>query len=462
MVDEWVTSEELLVRAHEAGYEFLTVDVFKDYVRRGLFPSPREMKRNLGEKRRYGVWGRDDLLRLLDLCSLHAQNVRAKALQAGLWTLGHDVEGVEQVLTQRVREYQTLLLGQPLSPSQNLAEEDTNTINRHVDNILARSKVLDDVCYRNAPTDGVDGGDIQQALDLHPEVCNGATENDLEAVTEPMDVHIPTITVALGRQPREGKAVLDAPLPEGAVITRGVSDRDGARVHVTLPDGSEQTIPVTIVDEGEVSLRGIWTEPEPATAVLPLIGEATGSYPNPAIAAAQLEYLQVRAARDVLAGVLNLDALYKMLSPAEQKDQLAYDEIDMPLWSLLGFMDLFEQASLEQLTRARWLVGNDIIHVLHEFGTIPPRGQTEALDLPSLLAPHKGDVRRFIASPKLAPLVTLLVASRLYYEETQARMSYSMDRLATAIKMLVSGPETKQAKRDALLLILSAMKPVEG
>src|SRR5262249_44702751 len=80
---ERFTAADLLDLAHKQGFGFLSDGLLRLWSHRGVFPHAQDHVILPGERTRRGLWNREDAIRLLDLCALHEQNSRTKALRHG-------------------------------------------------------------------------------------------------------------------------------------------------------------------------------------------------------------------------------------------------------------------------------------------------------------------------------------------------------------------------------------------
>jgi hypothetical protein len=114
------------------------------------------------------------------------------------------------------------------------------------------------------------------------------------------------------------------------------------------------------------------------------------------------------------------------------------------------------------------------VHLLHEYSAIPYHVRDKRLDLPRLLEPYKGNVRYLIASPKLFPFTTLMIATHVFGQHTMrpvaatadvtvqrssVPISFNMGLLVLALDRLLKCQGAVHDTRDALLTLVFAMGP---
>jgi hypothetical protein len=389
-------SSDLIREAHSQGYTFLTPAYFKKLVQRGVFPHGQRIRKPSRQVSRDSEWGDHDRVRLLDMCFLHGLNARSDAIKLGLWLLGHPVEDVTPLLVEQLERIQVVLMGRTLKPGESLDEEAVEATLAHVTGVLEQSSVLADVSY--GLDHGVHDEDIDDAIDLHPDRCNGASRETLRAFARPA--------------------------------------RTGHWRELQLRIGAEEYV---------------WTEYEYA-------------YPNPGIHPKQLNHLQHTAISKHLSAMLNL-----INQPCEGQD------VATPLrYNLPALSDALAQASMPELEQARPLMEINTVHLLHEYSAIPYHVRDKRLDLPRLLEPYKGNVRYLIASPKLFPFTTLMIATHVFGQHTMrpvaatadvtvqrstVPISFNMGLLALALDRLLKCQGAVHDTRDALLTLVFAIRP---
>jgi hypothetical protein len=389
-------STELIREAHSHGYSFLTPAYFKKLVQRGVFPHGQRIRKPSGQVSRDSEWGDRDRVRLLDMCFLHGLNARSDAVKLGLWLLGHDVEDVRPLLVEQLERIQVLLMGRPLKPGESLGEEAVDAALAHVDSVLEQSSVLADVSYDL--DHGVHDLDIDDAIDLHPDRCNGTSRATLRAFARPA--------------------------------------RSGHWRELQLRIGGEEYV---------------WTEYEYA-------------YPNPGIHPKQLNHLQHTAISKHLSAMLNLDN-----QPCEDQEAPAEAGYNLP-----ALTHALAGVTTQHLEDARWLMVAQTGDLLHEYSAIPYHVRDKRLDLRRLLEPYKGNPRYLIASPKLFPFTTLMIAAHVFEQQTMrpvaasadvtvrrpgVPLSFNMGLLALALDRLLKCQGALHDTRDALLTLIFAIRP---
>jgi hypothetical protein len=353
-------SSDLIREANRQGYSFLNPTYFKKLVQRGVFPRGHRITKPSGQVYRDREWGDRDMVRLLDMCFLHGLNARSDPIKLGLWLLGHPVEEARTLLVEQLERIQVVLMGKAHKRGESLDDEAVE----HINSVLEQSSVLGDVSY--GLDHDVHDEDIDDAVDLHPDRCNGASREMLRAFSHPI---------------RTGEG-------------REFQARLGGEVYE-------------------------WIEYEYA-------------YPNPAIHPKQLNHLQHTAIIKRLGDLLDLaDALTDTLKLA-----------DMP-----------------ELEQGRFLMEVNTIHLLHEYSAIPYHVRDKRLDLRQLLEPYKGNVRYLIASPKLFPFTTLMVATHVIGRHTTMPISFNMGLLALALDRLLKCKGALNDTQDALLTLVFAVCP---
>jgi hypothetical protein len=449
------TSKMLLDEAKARRYEFEPDDL-KNAVRRQLFPSPREM---MGKQ---GLWASEDLHQFLDLCALRTQTVRSEPLRLGLWMLGHDVGDVRPLLVAQILGIQELLIGRTLSVDMDVEDDAPATLSLHLDEVLQASSVLEELAFRlpRPEMDDVDDALVhdnrylvaREADREEQEAKRRQVRDDYASITEPANVQIPRWLLFMrshGTPPPENASIL-GPLYGYKLAPGSKVPENGGAVEVLirrLEEGVLDSTEVITADDGRqfsiVERNETVTVPEGGIVHYD-IPATTGLYPRPALTGPDSNVgrrtLQIDRVRDRLAGFLGL------LGPAS--------------WSLGGLAALAAAADLEALNHARFGALVSIVeHTLYDTNGLVPLGDKRPFDLRAMLEPFRGNIRHLIASPLLAPITSLLTAMRLYEADHKVAVEVSIDPIARSITRLLRDPDTRREKRDALLLLLIALRP---
>lgn len=184
------TSEDLVQLARARGYTFMREGLLRVWVHRGVFPPAPERIKCPGERNARGVWGREDALRLLDVCVLHTQNTRARALRLGTWLHGYALSSstdgvdseIQDMLAEQLGRIETALYGRALadgSSPRSDAEDDTTST--HISHAVEAQKsvLLDELCRGLNPAYYVHDPDYEDIEMLHPQGGAGTSFQEL-------------------------------------------------------------------------------------------------------------------------------------------------------------------------------------------------------------------------------------------------------------------------------------------
>jgi hypothetical protein len=175
------TTQDLVAIAHQQGYTSLNEGMLRIWVHRGLFPQART---RLPAKGKPGLWYREDVVRLLDLCALNDVNNRGDAANLGLWLLGYDVPerhnapNIRDLLVEQLARMERALYGQVIDRFDIDDVDLYNSIGDSINHAADEASPLDALCYRLRPQ-----MDLENLQDLHPDGDAGASRDELEQAT---------------------------------------------------------------------------------------------------------------------------------------------------------------------------------------------------------------------------------------------------------------------------------------
>jgi hypothetical protein len=183
------TAEQLLALAHARDYAFLTPELLRQWVRRGVLPAAREVRQD--GQRRYGVWTAYDAEWLLSACILHEMHSHADVLRASLTLLGYPVAGGwELVRVRAIAQLEAMhlrIVGRTGRGDGILSEQEDNAVYAQIDCLLDKCAITDQLVW--GVEDTLQAHDYDEIPLLHPDLDAGVPRAALRQNMWPLITH---------------------------------------------------------------------------------------------------------------------------------------------------------------------------------------------------------------------------------------------------------------------------------